>query len=606
MYTGPVPGSMPACTILHLTDLHYASPNTNFRDDNKAYVPDALRDSYFRRLDDLLTQCFEAEFDAIAVTGDITTHGRPEGFDPFQTTREHLTKLVANPLGVCMVPGNHDVTWGLSTAAPDYFDRKFIAYRNCVVTAKATSSLIPTGTVPTDPYGDLTFASDIPGPLFIDHDRRLAVLCVNSAMRCGEVSDTIRKALSKPLANVSARIEEALKAIGNNEDATTALGLANVYATQLTSAIDKYSLFDIPHVTQTQISQLGRLLFKQSSAMGKEWREYVKVALLHHHLSPFENQLPEYKAFEVLPDASTVIETLSGYGFQTILTGHKHQSYIQHLQSRGTDVLVLGGMTVGGYAVTGYTPSIRHLSFEQSDGLLRVRVADLPCNYDGNIHDRASAIIREAQEQTISVGVPRKRVLVPFPASIELAAEDQLYGRDFYKKDVKFEIDVSDAEDSRDLVFETRMSYAVVNRTATDREWRTEYNYDRAHGVILEANVDDEPYDPEQRDFQVGRGLSIRRMLAPHGVGKTYIHAKEHWPGRGSTFFTSYHPATGLSVIVRSHTPNVEFDFEILYFEDRRTIRNQSHWEMHLEKGLLPYQGVRMNWKRKGVPNGVK
>jgi 3',5'-cyclic AMP phosphodiesterase CpdA len=588
------------CSILHLSDLHYESPDTNFRDDNKAYVEGGLRVSYFRNLHRLLKQCFHKnQFAAIAVTGDITTHGRVGGFDAFKETRAHLTPLAPAGGAICMVPGNHDVTWDLETKEPDYFDKKFKAYRNCVVEANATSSFIPSGTIPANPHGDLTFAKDIPGPFFFDHDRRLAVLCINSAMRCGEVNDTIRQALRSPLTRVSGEIDKAIESIKNNGDATIALDTAKVYLKATTPIVDKYSLFDIPHVTHTQLDQLGELLFEHRSAMKEEWPNYVKVALLHHHLAPFDYQLPEYKPFEVMADASNVLDMLADHGFQTIFTGHKHQSYIQRLQSRGTEVLVLGGMTVGGYAVSGFIPSIRHIDFEQSDGILRVRIADLPCNFDGNIDSRVKLLIGEAHEETIFLGAQRKRSLFPFPNRIESAAEDQLYGRSFYKTNVEFEIEVTEAEEKNCLVFESRMSYVVVNRTSLDQEWRTEYNFDRDHGSILEAEFNGDPYDPEQRDFQVGRGLSIRRILAPHEEGKAYIHAKERWPDRGSTFFTSYHPATSLTVVLRSQIPRVEFDFEILYFRTPRTIRREQYWEVHLEGGLLPYQGVRVSWKRK-------
>lgn len=590
-----------------MTDLHYESPDTNFRDDNKAYVMPVLRVSYFRNLHRLLKQCFGPnQFAAVAVTGDITTHGRTGGFDSFKETRVHLSQLAPSPAAVCMVPGNHDVGWNLDAKNPGYFDAKFQGYRNCVVDAGATSSFIPTGTITDNPHGDLTFARDIPGPLFFNHDRRLAVLCINSSIRCGEVNETIRQALRSRLVKATELIDKAMAEIADNADAAVALDTAKVHLKSLNPFVDKYSLFDIPHVTHSQLDQLGQLLFEHRQAMQNDWGDYVKVALLHHHLAPFDYQLPEYKAFEVMADASSVLGMLSDYGFQTILTGHKHQTYVQRLQSQGTEVLVLGGMTVGGYAVAGSNPSLRHLDLEQSDGILKVRIADLPCNFEGNIYEYTRRLIESAREETIHLGSSAKRTLFPFPNKIESAAEDQLYGRNFYKVDVVFEVEVSEAEGSDSLIFDSRLSYGVVNRTSSDQEWRTEYNFDREHGSIVEVTFNGEPYDPEQRDFQVGRGLSIRHTLAPHEQGNAFIHAKERWPGRGSTFFTSYNPATSLSVLLRSHTQAVEFDFEVLYFRTPRTVRQKQYWEVHLDGGLLPYQGVRVSWKRKEPQNGKR
>lgn len=590
--------------VLHLTDLHYESPEANFRDDNKAYVEPVLRVSYFRNLHRMLKQCFpEKQFAAIALTGDFTTHGRASGFEYFKETLNHLTRLTSAPGAVCMTPGNHDVPWGLETNTPDYFDRKFQAYRNCVAGANATSSFIPTGTIPTNPYGDLKFATDVAGPLYFDHDRRLAVLCINSAMRCGEVNNTIRQALRSPLTKASAEIDAALEEIRDTGKGTTPLEMAKVHLKSTSPVIEKFSLFDIPHVTHTQLDQIVELLRNHISAMENEWPHYVKIALLHHHLAPFDYQLPEYKPFEVMADASSVIDTLAAHGFQTMLTGHKHQRYVQRLQSQGREVLVLGGMTVGGYAVTGFIPSIRHLDFEQTDGVLKIRIADLPCNFDGDIHSRVRELVNEAPEEAVCLGLPRKRSL--FPSRIESAAEDQLYGRSFYKTDVIFDVEVTEAEAPNSLYFESRMSYSVVNRTSVDQEWHTDYNFDRDSGSVLKAEFNGEPYDPEQRDFQAGRGISIRRVLAPREEGKAFIHVKERWPDRGSTFYTSYHPATDLKLVLRSQVPGLEFDFEVLYFRNARTIRKEQYWEVHLDRGLLPYQGVRLNWRRKEHANGT-
>jgi 3',5'-cyclic AMP phosphodiesterase CpdA len=595
-------------SVLHLSDLHFASPDSNFRDDNKAYVKPALRASYFRNLHRMLKQCFvPKQFAAVAITGDVTTHGNGSGFEHFKVTRDLISPLTSGSRAICMVPGNHDVTWNLDASEPDYFDRKFQCYRNCVAEAKATTSFIPTGTIPVGAYGDLAFTKAVPGPLFFDEKRRLAVLCINSAMRCGEINSTIREALRGPLRRVSSEITAAREAIANNADdnadAVAALGTAKVYLDAVSPAIDKHSLFDIPHVTHTQLDQIVELLIEQRSSMKDEWADYVKIALIHHHLAPFDYQLAEYKPFEVMADASSVLETLTSFGFQTILTGHKHQDYIQRLQSRGTEVLVLGGMTVGGYAVTGSTPSIRHLDFEQAEGVLSVRIADLPCNFDGDIFRRVRGLIENAREEKILLAPARNRSW--FPARIESAAEDQLYGRPFFKENVIFDIEVSDAEKGDGLIFETRLSYTIVNRTSTDQEWRTEYNYDRDTGTILEAKFNDDLYDPEQREFQVGRGLSFRRTLCPHERGKIHIHARESWPVRGGSYYTSYHPATDLKVLLRSASQNVEFDFEVLYFSDARTIWNGQRGEVHLDRGLLPYQGVRLNWKRKEKKNGA-
>jgi hypothetical protein len=63
-----------------VTDLHYASPDTNFGDDGKDLGPlDAVRDSVFVSVDGVLQAFPRGAFDLVAVCGDITTRGREEG-----------------------------------------------------------------------------------------------------------------------------------------------------------------------------------------------------------------------------------------------------------------------------------------------------------------------------------------------------------------------------------------------------------------------------------------------------------------------------------------------------------------------------------------------
>jgi len=599
---------MVRASLLHITDLHYASPNSNFQDDDKADVPAPLRANCFRSLHRMVKQSFKNRtFDALVVTGDFTTHGNDSGFDAFENdTLPLLAQLVTSPAAICMVPGNHDVVWDLETTKPDYFDVKFKRYSDCVAKAKATSSYIPTGTIPSNPYGDLTFASHAGSPLFLGD--KVAVLCINSSIRCGEVNNTIRGNLSSPIAKAASEIARAAAAAQwKNPDGAIAVSNAKTYLDFVKAAIDKYSLFDIPAVTHAQLDRLQGLLDDERAKDPRVWGMRVKVAAVHHHVAPFDYQLAEHKAFEVMADASSLLDLLASFGFQIVLTGHKHQPYAQRVQSRGRDILVLGGSTVGGYTVPDFAPSIRHLEIEASDGELQVSTTNLPCNFEGDISSRVDELLEKAREkpEAISVlahGAVRARRTL-FPKPIEAAVEDQLYSRNFYKSNVLFDVEARD-DGANSLIFDTKMSYTVVNRTPFNQDWSADYKFDHDNGTIVEIRFGTEPYNPNEAEFHTARGLSVKRTIEPHGMLDFFVHAREHWPDRGSALYTSYHPATDLKVMLRSLPDNVLVDFEILYFYKTFPIQRTSGWEVALDKGLLPNQGVKMSWKRKENKNG--
>jgi 3',5'-cyclic AMP phosphodiesterase CpdA len=596
---------MPDVSLLHIPDLHYVSPKSNYLDDNKAEVPDALRVKIFRNLNAILQFGFAKNpVHAITVGGDITTGGDPRGFDVFESEASKLLHgLVADRRAICITAGNHDVVWNLNPQENDYFDRKFRAYRSLVERLGATSCVIPKGKVPESADGSIEFDCAAAGPLYFDLERRFLILCINSSMRCGEINLKMRDALSS-------KIRTALKTLAKLTNGTIGKNATRGALTRIQnelirtqSEVDRRSLFDIPHVTHVQMDYVSGLLMKAKEKT-KDWESFLKIALIHHHLVPFDYQMPEYKPFEVMADAASTLEALASFDFHLVLTGHKHQPYIQQVRFGQHELLVVGGMTVGGYPVPGFGQGVRLIRLQRDDDNVHIRVADVPCNRAGNTQALIEGALKEAEKKEPFTLHPTFNQRHLFPAKVEKAVEKQLYGRAFYKTDTKFDVKVTAVEGS--LCFDTKFSYTVVNRTSEAREWRVEYKFDRQCGTVEEARVKGKNYDPEQQEFRMGRGLSIPVNLAPEETAEVYLRVKETWPEDGSTLYTSYNPTTDLRVIVRANAPKTSFDFEPLYFLDEwdKLRREENYYEIFFDKGVLPFEGLRLNWKKKEKSNG--
>jgi predicted phosphodiesterase len=398
---------MTQASILHLSDIHYKSPETNFANDNKADVPPEMQVNVFSGLYQILDHAFaEKHFAAIAVCGDITTHGHPEGFVMFKKEiYGSLRRLVAESQAICMVPGNHDVIWGIIPDKVDYFDHKFRAFRLCVETTEATSCLIPTGRMMgkadnakldflTHGHG----AYHIRGPLYVNHDKRLVIACINSSLRCGEVNQKMRRSLRDPVEEACRKLASLKPALKGKRRCENLLEAARLMLDDLLPMLDRHSVFDIPQITQAQMSRLGSCIMKAKAGLKDRWSSYIKVAMLHHHLVPFASQIPEYKAFEVAADAAGVLEMLAGHGFQVILTGHKHQRYQQKIMFEDREVVIAGGLTVGGYPVTGHGQGVQCVDIEQDDDALRVKITDLPCDLRGDIQQKVRARLKKPVE----------------------------------------------------------------------------------------------------------------------------------------------------------------------------------------------------------------
>jgi len=337
-------------TLLHVSDLHYGD-KAAYQDDAKSVPSPAVRVSAFRNFGHLLRFGFEkTKPTAVIVSGDIATHGEASGFGTFvKHSGPLLRALVKDPSAICIVPGNHDVTWRLDTSLPDYFDQKFKHFLQAVDSIEATCALVPTGKLPEAGDVDIEFGNRVRGPLYIDQDNKLLIVCLNSSMRCGELNPLIRESLRSPITSSIGVLCDMKKKL--HHDAVLPLSTALHYLESMLSRIDNQALFDVPHVTHAQLNAIREVLIAKRNELKDEWPSYTKVAVLHHHVVPFDYQRPEYKPFEVLLDSAAVLETLAAFGVQIVLTGHKHQPYVQQVRYSDAEMLIIGGATVGGYPI---------------------------------------------------------------------------------------------------------------------------------------------------------------------------------------------------------------------------------------------------------------
>jgi 3',5'-cyclic AMP phosphodiesterase CpdA len=338
-------------SLLFVTDLHYQLPDANFTDDPKELYLPALRENVFTDFDNILTNGFGApRFDVIAIGGDITTNGQLEGFERF--TREAmplLRPLVQSAEAICLVPGNHDVQWGLDPTEPDSFQTKFAAFQKLVEDSQITTCLLPDGEL-TDQIDDKLILRRPPhGPIYVDRQHKLIVTCINSAIRCGELNRQLQDAI---------------------------LGAAK--GTFPIDAIRKYLIRDVAHVTQAQLNKLSADLVKLQTDLGDDWNSYLRVALLHHHLIHFPDQITEHRGYELLVDSARVLSILQEFDFDMVLTGHKHQPYKEKYVTNDRELLLLGGPTVGGRAAGDSFRGLRSIDVEDHGGYRSFKIADIP------------------------------------------------------------------------------------------------------------------------------------------------------------------------------------------------------------------------------------
>ncbi len=388
-------------TFLWITDLHYASPDTNYLDDPKELdnFEQAIRENVFPQFDELLQpQNFEGkDLSFIAIGGDLTTQGKSEGFDRFR--EECFPKLLAlcpDPNAICIVPGNHDVTWALDPQQKGYFDEKFKLFRNLVKQTGMRSCLFPTGQLSKgDQSQKLKFQFD-KWPVHVDDQRLVLVLNINSAIRCGELN---RKMLVDLREHVAKNANPSAAATDSNPPIAIQKPRED--------SVRKYLIRDVSHVTQAQVTWLKDNLRSQKEKIGADWNNYMKVAIVHHHVVHYPGQQTEHKGYEFMVDSPLLLELLEEFNFDIVLTGHKQQAYQRTEQFNKKKMFVIGGATVGGY--TSEPRGIRLIDFVSTPALRRVEIRDIGTEFaKGDIPDR----IRRCEPKRLKSTTPAKDVVM--------------------------------------------------------------------------------------------------------------------------------------------------------------------------------------------------
>lgn len=378
--------------FLWITDLHFASPDSNYSDDPKEldktpkgeYRDGVFRDSVIDEFHELLDFDFRGfagngcadPLSFIALGGDITTHGRQEGLDKFRAdTLWRLEKLVSAPEAICIVPGNHDVVWNVNPTAPGYFSQKFEPFVNMIGKSGMTSCFYPKGQLEAEEAEKegrvhdkkLNFNLTGKSPIYANPDKRVLVMNINSSMRCGELN-----------LRMAADLEKLSPAASSGLVQKAAASLAAISREDFHADFWRYLTRDVAQVTQAQIAKLRTALKEEKKKIGDAWDSYLRVALMHHHLAPFPGQKAEQKGYEATVDSAAVLDLLTSFGFHMVLTGHKHQPYVLPYRFRDREIVILGGPTVGGQPPDGAFRGFHYVEVSASHHGWQVSLVDIP------------------------------------------------------------------------------------------------------------------------------------------------------------------------------------------------------------------------------------
>jgi hypothetical protein len=186
----------------------------------------------------------------------------------------------------------------------------------------------------------------------------------------------------------------------------------------------------------------------------------------------------------------------------------------------------------------------------------------------------------------------------PYPPNIRASIRSDVVDLAFYRKDQVYRLRVLNVTGDR-LVMEMDLSYVLVNRTKTAREL--------APGVAPGLRVirprlvqiggrDVDLSDPE---ILTDRGMRVARVFPPESETEIRFLVEVDYDVRDNDLFTSWLPATSLTVRLANEFSEIQFFFEQLMARRVDPEVDGSDLVYRVNDGVLPFQGFRMTWMRR-------
>jgi 3',5'-cyclic AMP phosphodiesterase CpdA len=96
-------------------------------------------------------------------------------------------------------------------------------------------------------------------------------------------------------------------------------------------------------VGKSQRAWLARKLIKLKAQLGDAYKNYTKVAVVHHHCRPISGMPPSSERCMQMLDAEDAMKVLDEFHFDVVLHGHKHYPHVATHQRSDSSVLLLIG-----------------------------------------------------------------------------------------------------------------------------------------------------------------------------------------------------------------------------------------------------------------------
>ncbi len=149
----------------------------------------------------------------------------------------------------------------------------------------------------------------------------------------------------------------------------------------------------------------------------------------------------------------------------------------------------------------------------------------------------------------------------------------------------------------------TEYGYEVTNRTAEPHPWPVAYTFKYGPGKVHDLRFNDEPV---AYYTITDNKLSANRILGSATKARVYMKISENYKKADYELYTNSCPTSDLRVVVLDPTRSLEFSCENFSSGGQAPVQKKTAFgqeEVHLDDGLLPFQGIKLSWRAR---NGKK
>ena len=185
---------------------------------------------------------------------------------------------------------------------------------------------------------------------------------------------------------------------------------------------------------------------------------------------------------------------------------------------------------------------------------------------------------------------------MPLPALLAETAEREIWGAEFYRDDMRYEVDFMEIND-KFVKIKTALSYKVTNRMFEKRKYPMTLQYYSGRGEVTKFNIDHNRVQTAPNDITQ---LGLRYEIDIPARQTRFVDTEliEELPTVSWEMFGTFYPTTKLLLIVRNNLPD-KIRVEVEHFSSHTPESNRQGNETTyvINDGLLPFQGFRLYWQ---------